>query len=183
MTLSARSATTPKELAQTIQGRLNALVSAHRLIRPGHSVTNGIRQHSNLGVLVRSVLSPYAVPAGPGDRTRLEIVGPEITVGETAATNIALVVHELATNAAKYGALSVPGGHVRISWTVAKGRLAFSWEEKDGPVITAPPEREGFGSILIRKSVNGGLRGDLIFHWNTDGLVVLVSVETERLEN
>ena len=87
----------------------------------------------------------------------------------------------MATNAAKYGALSVPGGRVRISWTLAEGRLALWWEEKDGPVITAPPEREGFGSVLARRSVSGGLRGDLNFHWKPTGLVVLVSAEVERL--
>lgn len=64
---------------------------------------------------------------------------------------------------------------------MAKGHLVLSWEEKGGPVITGPPEREGFGSVLARKSVSGGLRGDLTFHWNPDGLVVLVSAETERL--
>ena len=179
--LSARSATTPKELAETIQGRLGALASAHQLIRPGHSVAEAAKRKSTLGELVRKVLSPYADPAGTGDSARTEIDGPEIAVGAEAATNVALVVHELATNAAKYGALSVPGGRVRISWAVAKGRLALSWEEKGGPVITGPPEREGFGSELARKSVSGGLRGDLTFHWNPDGLVVLVSAETERL--
>ena len=181
MTLSARSATTPKELAQTIQGRLGALASAHQLIRPGRSVAPATKREITLGDLIRKVLSPYTEPVGTGDIARIEIDGPEIAVGAEAATNVALVVHELATNAAKYGALSVPGGRVRISWAVAKGRLSLSWEEKHGPLITAPPEREGFGSVLARRSVNGGLRGDLTFHWYPDGLVVLVSAETERL--
>jgi len=181
VTLSARSATTPKELAQTVQGRLGALASAHQLIRPRHSTAEAPRRESTLGELIRKALSPYAHPAGTSDSARTEIEGPEILVGAEAATNVALVVHELATNAAKYGALSVPGGRVRISWAVAEGRLALSWKEEGGPVITAPPEREGFGSILARKSVSGGLRGDLTFHWNPDGLVVLLSAETERL--
>ncbi|WP_426000294.1 sensor histidine kinase [Caulobacter sp. DWR1-3-2b1] len=181
VTLSAKSATTPKELAQTVQGRLGALASAHHLIRPGHSVADTTKRETTLGELVRKVLSPYADPPGTDGSARTEIVGPEIAVGSDAATNVALVVHELATNAAKYGALSVPGGRVRISWAVTKGRLALSWAEKGGPVITGPPEREGFGSVLARKSVSGGLRGDLTFHWNPDGLMVLLSVETERL--
>jgi len=179
--LSARSATTPKELAETIQGRLGALASAHQLIRPRYSGAEVTKRESTLGDLIRKVLTPYADPAGSGDCARTEIDGPEIAVGPEAATNVALVVHELATNAAKYGALSVPGGRVRISWTVANGRLALSWEERDGPVITGPPEREGFGSVLARRSIDGGLRGDLTFHWNPDGLVVFVSAETEHL--
>jgi len=181
VTLSARSATTPKELAATVQGRLGALASAHKLIRPGHSMAQTTKRETTLGELIRKLLSPYADPAGTGDNARTEIDGPEIAVGSEAATNVALVVHELATNAAKYGALSVPDGRVRISWAVAKGRLVLSWEEKDGPVIMGPPEREGFGSVLARESVSGSLRGDLTFHWNPDGLVVLVSAETERL--
>jgi len=181
VTLSAKSATTPRELAATLQGRLGALASAHQLIRPRISVAQAITRETTLGELVRTVLAPYADPAGTSDSTRTEIDGPEIAVGAQAATNLALVVHELATNAAKYGALSVPGGRVRVSWAVDNGRLAFSWEEKDGPVITGPPEREGFGSVLARKSVSGGLRGDFTFNWNPGGLVVLVSTETERL--
>ena len=179
--LSAKSATTPRELAETIQGRLGALASAHQLIRPRRSAAPTEKRETTLGELVQHVLSPYTDPAGTGEGARAEIDGPEIAIGAEAATNVALVVHELATNAAKYGALSVPGGRVRISWAVAKGRLALSWHEKDGPVIEAPPEREGFGSVLARRSVNGGLRGDLIFHWNPDGLVALLSAETERL--
>ena len=181
MTLSARSATTPKELAATVQGRLGALASAHQLIMPRHSAAHAIARETTLGELVRKVLAPYADPAGTSDSARTEIDGPEIAVGTQAATNVALVVHELATNAAKYGALSVPGGRVCVSWAIDNGRLALSWEEKDGPLITAPPEREGFGSILARKSVSGGLHGDLTFHWKPGGLVVLVSAETERL--
>ena len=181
VTLSARSATTPKELAQTVQGRLGALASAHQLIRSRHSTAPAIKQATTLGELVRKVLSPYADPSATDDNMRIEIDGPEIAVGAEAATNIALVIHELATNAAKYGALSVPGGRVHISWAVDQGRMVLSWVEKDGPVITAPPVRKGFGSVLARSSVSGGLRGDLNFHWNPDGLVAIVSAETERL--
>ena len=181
VTLSARSANTPKELAQTVQGRLGALASAHQLIRPRHSAAGATERETTLGELIRKVLTPYADPAGIGDSKRTEIEGPEIPIGAEAATNFALVVHELATNAAKYGALSVPGGRVHISWALAKGRLVLSWEEKNGPVITGPPEREGFGSLLARRSVSGGLRGDLNFHWKPTGLIVLVSTEMEHL--
>ena len=179
--LSARSATTPKELAAAIQGRLGALASAHQLIKPGRAADPAAKRETTLGELVRQVLLPYGQPAGAGGGERSEISGPEIIVGAEAATNVALIVHELATNAAKYGALSVPGGRVLISWVVAKGRLSLSWEEKDGPAIAGPPEREGFGSVLARRSVSGGLRGDLTFHWNPGGLVVFFSAETERL--
>ncbi|WP_309604049.1 PAS domain-containing protein, partial [Phenylobacterium sp.] len=179
--LSARSAATPREMAAAVQGRLGALAVAHQLIRPGDSAALDAGRETTFGELVRKVLSPYVDPAGTGDGARVRIDGPDIVVGAEAATNVALIVHELATNAAKYGALSVPGGRVHVSWAVAKGRLAFAWEEQHGPPIAGPPEREGFGGLLARRSVSGGLRGDLTFHWNPAGLVVLVSAETERL--
>jgi len=90
-------------------------------------------------------------------------------------------VHELATNAAKYGAFSVPGGRVHVSWTMANGRVAVVWEELGGPVVRGPPERGGFGSLLAQRSVTGQLAGDLAFHWNPDGLIVNLSAPAERL--
>ena len=181
VTLSARSAITPKELAATIQGRLGALASAHQLIRPGRSEAEASKRETTLCELIRKVLSPYAGPALTGGGACIEMEGPEMSVGAETATNIALTVHELATNAAKYGALSVPGGRVHISWALATGRLVLTWEEKDGPVITAPPKQTGFGTILARRSVSDGLGGNLDCHWNPTGLVVLISAEMGRL--
>ncbi len=182
VTLSARHATTPKALADTIQGRLGALAGAHRLIRPPQSgVGDGSERRASLNELVRAVLSPYIDPVSTGEDRRVEIDGPALPVGSDAATNLALVMHELATNAAKYGAFSVPGGRVFISWTAARGRLALSWEERGGPVVEGPPEHEGFGSLLARRSVSGQLAGDLVFHWNPEGLKVDLSAAVERL--
>ena len=146
VTLSARSATTAKDLAQTVQGRLGALASAHQLISPRHSVAEATKRETTLGELVRKILSPYVDPAGTDDSARTEIDGPEIAIGAEAATNVALVVHELATNAAKYGALSVPGGRVHISWAAAKGRLVLSWEEKRRMDPSSWPRPSGRGS-------------------------------------
>ena len=181
VTLSAKSANTPKELAQTVQGRLSALASAHQLIRPRRAASGIAKRETTLGELIQKVLSPYADSAGTGYSSQIKIEGPEISVGAEAATNVALVIHELATNAAKYGALSVSEGRVHISWALVKGRVGLTWEEKDGPIVTGPPEREGFGSLLARRSVSGGLGGDLNFHWNPTGLVVLISAATEHL--
>ena len=181
VTLSARSATTPKELAETIQGRLGALAVAQQLIRPRASKAQTNLRGTNMSELVQKIIASYVDPTGAGDGARIRIDGLEIAVGAEAATNVALVVHELATNAAKYGALSVPGGCVHISWTEAQGRFALSWREVGGPPITTPPQRKGFGSVLIRRSVSSQLGGDIIFHWNPDGLVVLLSAKTERL--
>ena len=168
-------------MAETIRGRLGALSSAHQLIRPLNPAVHAGKQATTLGDLVRAVLSPHLEPFSAGAEVRVTVGGPDIPVGGHAATNIALVLHELATNAAKYGALSVLGGQVRISWSAADGRLALSWQEVGGPRVAGPPEHSGFGSLLARRSVSGQLAGDLIFHWNPEGLVVLVTVSTERL--
>ena len=181
VTLSARSATTPKDMAETIHGRLGALASAHQLIRPKRLATEPARQKTTLDQLISAVLSPYTGPVEAGGDARAQIHGPEIYVGPDALTNLALVVHELATNAAKYGAFSVPSGRVHVSWTAENGRLALLWEERGGPVIAAPPEQEGFGSLLARRSVTGQFAGELVFRWNPEGLVVLLSAPAERL--
>ncbi len=182
VTLSARYSTTPKELADTIQGRLGALAGAHKLIRPRAAAGGEVTERRpSLGDLIRVVLSPYIDPARDGEDVRVAIDGPELPVGADAATNLALVMHELATNAAKYGAFSAPAGRVLISWKAVRGRLALSWEEQGGPAIDGTPAHEGFGSLLARRSVAGQLAGELVFHWNPHGLKVDLSAAVERL--
>ena len=180
VTLSARSAATARELAEAVQGRLAALASAHNLVLP-QRVPQQHRAQTTLEELVRAVLAPYIDPATPAGEQRVEIVGPEVSVGGEAATSLALVFHELATNAAKYGALSVSGGLVRTSWSVENGRLGFSWVEVGGPRVIGPPDHEGFGSILARRSMNGQLGGEMVSSWNPDGLAVALAASTERL--
>ncbi len=178
VSLSARSAATPAEMATTIQGRLGALAGAHRLIRPRHHVSQPVQRETVLDELIRAILSPYIEP---GAAERVVISGPATPVGGDAVTSLALVMHELATNAAKYGAFSTSGGGVHISWTAKKGRLALTWRESGGPIVSGPPEREGFGSQLARRSVAGQLDGRLAFEWKASGLIVRLSAPTERL--
>ena len=111
----------------------------------------------------------------------MAIAGPEVPIGGDAVTSLALVLHELATNAAKYGALSTPGGRIDVSWTVSTGKLELRWEERDGPTVHGPPAREGFGSMLARRSLNGQLQGDLAFDWDKQGLTVRLWAALERL--
>jgi two-component sensor histidine kinase len=91
------------------------------------------------------------------------------------------VLHELATNAAKYGALSTDEGHVRISWTIARGQLALIWEEHGGPPIESAPKHEGFGTQLARRSAGGNLGGTIAFDWKREGLLVHLSALQARL--
>jgi two-component system CheB/CheR fusion protein len=180
VTLSARSAATPKDLVKTIQGRLGALASAHVLIRTGRPGSIGER-NLTVDAVIRAILAPHADVAAPNGDVRVAIEGPEVAIGGEPVTSLALVLHELATNASKYGALSTPGGQVRVCWEVRNGRLELQWQERGGPLIDGPPEREGFGSVLARRSVTGQLNGELAFDWDRRGLTVHLSVATERL--
>lgn len=173
--LSARSALTPQDMAKTIRGRLDALARAHLLIRPGSPGGDSVVHGTTLAKLVGAIVAPYADPDNAGDSQRAVIEGPDVPISGDAATSLALVLHELATNAAKYGALSTADGHIRISWTVTQGQLALIWEEQGGPPIESAPKREGFGTLLARRSAEGNLGGKIAFNWKRGGLLVQLS--------
>ncbi|WP_372786816.1 PAS domain S-box protein [Phenylobacterium sp.] len=179
--LSARTATTPRELAESIQGRLGALASAHQLVRVRQVGSTPDQRETDLEDLVRTVLAPYVASSPIGDAARFVIEGPQMAIGGDAITSFALVFHELATNAAKYGAFSAAGGQVAITWSIGEGELQIVWRERGGPTVKAAPEREGFGSLLARRSVHGQLGGQLVYDWDPGGLVVSLSAATERL--
>jgi two-component sensor histidine kinase len=91
------------------------------------------------------------------------------------------LVHELATNATKYGSLSVEAGEVRITTTAREGRLELHWEESGGPEIAGPPEQTGFGTMLSELSIVQQLGGTIDRNWRPDGLTVTATVELARL--
>ena len=183
VTLSARSAATPQEMATTVQGRLGALASAHVLIRHNANKGSGlvVARQTTVRELVETILAPCTDLASTGRPKPAIIDGPDVAIGGEAVTSLALVLHELATNAAKYGAFSTPDGHLRISWQVNKNELAVTWEERGGPTIDAAPQRQGFESLLARRSVNGQLGGELEFDWEPEGLIVRLTTKLERL--
>jgi PAS domain S-box-containing protein len=180
--LSARSAKTPKELATNIDGRLNALAIAHDLILPSPTGPASVKARStNLEDLLRMVLSPYVDTQDDGRHARLLLDGTSVALGERAVTSFALILHELATNAAKYGALSVPGGSIHIGWSLIGDNLAMKWEERGGPPLAGTPKSSGFGTVLSNQSVRGQFGGKLFYQWNPNGLVVDLSIPMERL--
>jgi two-component sensor histidine kinase len=88
---------------------------------------------------------------------------------------VGVCLHELATNAAKYGALSRPQGHVRIAWSLTSdGRLVLSWSETGGPPVS-PPVRQGFGTRVMKQMVEGQFKGEMRFEWRPEGLVCELS--------
>jgi PAS domain S-box-containing protein len=180
--LSARSASTPKEYANNIRGRLNALAVAHDLILPTAKENGGTQaEPTGFETLLRRILSPYVeVPSDKFD-ARLVLDGPSVPLGARAVTTFALILHELATNAAKYGALSVEEGRLRITWACVDGVLKLKWEESGGPLINGPPKSEGFGTVISNHSVREQFGGKLSHRWDLKGLSVELDVPVERL--
>jgi len=175
--LSARSAGTPREMAEALRGRLDALLRAKDLIRPGIMGTEHESKHTTMDALVRTVLQPYE----NGSPARVILEGPDVPIGPKAATGLALALHETATNAVKYGALSRPSGSIRVTWVARGDDLHLEWDETGGPVIAETPQARGFGSILTERSVTGELAGKIEHDWRRNGLRLKLSVPLERL--
>lgn len=173
--MSVRDAASPQELASIVQERLSALARAHALTMPKDSAA-GSNDSVRLHMLLRTILAPYEGAGGGDDRLRIN--GDDVTLpGNT--TTIALILHELATNAAKYGALSSPSGTVTVECVAKKDTLALIWDERGGPRSDEPGE-EGFGSLLGRLA-SGQLGGTIEREWRPEGLRVTLTVLRDRL--
>ena len=127
--------------------------------------------------LVSSLIEPHL--QHESDRIRLE--GPSVNLGANGATSLSLVLHELATNAAKYGALSVPDGVLTVSWEVVGDTLTMEWTEAGGPPVTTPTHR-GFGSTLVDMSVRSQLRGSFDVEWRPNGMFARLALSLARLQ-
>jgi len=108
-------------------------------------------------------------PYRTGDSARITIEGPSVILPSDKAQAVALSLHELATNAAKYGALSQEAGRIFISWRLDNGALTLEWRETGGPQASKPSQ-EGFGSKIINASIKGQSRGNVSFDWRPEGL-------------
>jgi two-component system, chemotaxis family, CheB/CheR fusion protein len=127
--------------------------------------------------LIETITAPYFEQ----DRTAVTISGPDVPVRGKQAMSIALLLHETATNAAKYGAFSSPSGHVDISWSVQSEQLLLTWQERGGPSVNGQPEHEGFGSFLARLTAAGQLGGNISYDWKREGLTFCLSAPLARL--
>ena len=175
--LTARSSSDVDGMARALTGRLAALAKAHELIRPAIT-PGGAGAGADLEDLLRQLLLPHLC-GGPDQCT---IIGPGIALVADAAASIALVIHELATNAAKYGGLSTPAGKVEIEWRQDGDLLLLNWVERDGPAIRGEPEQCGFGSKLVDATVNRQLAGTIDYAWETTGLRVALSIPMKSLQ-
>ena len=121
---------------------------------------------AELHSLVKEELDAYC---GDGE-VRARIDGPHLMMRPDIAQTVAVALHELATNAAKYGALSVADGYVQVEWSCAPdGRLVLRWTETGGPPVK-PPTRQGFGTRVMDRMIRGQLKGEIRFDWRAEGL-------------
>jgi PAS domain S-box-containing protein len=159
-------ADTPARFVSAVEGRVAALARAHTLL--AHEGWAG----ADLAALVEQELAPY----GDGGGARVHAAGPPVRVSPHAAQPLGMALHELATNAAKYGALSVPGGRLDVTWRLDEdGGLDLRWVESAGPPVSVPT-RSGFGTMLIDASLRRQLGGTVDLEWNPAGLRVRLGV-------
>jgi two-component sensor histidine kinase len=124
--------------------------------------------------LVTQELSPYR----DSEDTRARINGPKLALEPDVAQAVAVTLHELATNAAKHGALSMPDGCVEVEWWCpAKGRLVLRWVETGSPAV-APPTHQGFGTRVMDRMIRVQLKGQMLFDWRPEGLTCEITVQT-----
>lgn len=175
-TITSRSTATSEDMARQLTQRLTSLGRAHDLIRP---LPGDQGKAALLGDLFAILLDPYDEKGAFEGRIRIAV--PRIGVGEQAATTLALVIHELATNSLKYGALSTDTGSLDISGEEEPEALTLKWLERGGPAIVEAPRQEGFGRKLVERSISQQLGGSIHADWLPEGAVVTLRVSKSRL--
>ncbi|KQX34302.1 hypothetical protein ASD04_16825 [Devosia sp. Root436] len=177
ISLSARSRPEVKTFADELRRRIYALGEAHDFVRPHSHVSHPPDNQGSLQSLIDRLMQPYCVDG----QARIVFHGEDGAIDDGAATPLALLFHELGTNAAKYGALSAAGGRVDLTGRAEGQRYHLTWKETGGPVIAGDAELSGFGSRLIALSIEGQLRGKLRRVWEPDGLRVEIDLPVDAL--
>ncbi|QND68426.1 PAS domain-containing protein [Mesorhizobium loti] len=175
--ITSRSTTTTNDMARELTQRLTALGRAHDLVRPVPGQTEAAS--ALLGDLLTVLLAPYDDLGAFSGRIRVSV--PRMSVGESSATILALIIHELATNSLKYGALSAETGTLDVSCSAHDDDVTIVWTESGGPLVEAPAGPPGYGSRLVERSVTGHLRGSIAYDWSKHGLVVTLKIQPQRL--
>jgi PAS domain S-box-containing protein len=166
-TVKLSRADTPEELKAAIEGRIQALANVHSLFVESRWI----------GAELTSIAAQELAPYSAEGEKRVRIDGPQMLLEPNVAQSIAVALHELATNAAKYGALSSADGRLDLAWThAADGRLDLRWTETGGPRVQ-PPTRQGFGTRIV-KQMSGQLKGDARFEWRPEGLCCEIALRT-----
>jgi len=171
ITQTKAQAGSAEEFADALEGRVRSMARAHGALIRGHW------EGAQLRPLVQDELAPYQSPGG----TNAVINGPDLALRPAAALALGLALHELATNAAKYGALSAADGRVTVRWALAPdGGIDLVWEEAGGPPV-GEPKRKGFGTLLVERSLSYELGGTTSLEFRPSGLVFRVAIPAEQL--
>ncbi|MEM8578380.1 MAG: GAF domain-containing protein [Pseudomonadota bacterium] len=155
--MTGRSAARAAEAVKDIQGRLSAMATADRLILPLAQGGDPADAATDLRALIEPLLAPFTRAGG----TRVDLAGPAVRIGSKAAASVALILHELTVNASKYGALGAPAGHLGIAWRTDDTHLHLEWTEDGAAETPEVNPSTGFGSQLLRLSVECQLRGTI----------------------
>ncbi|WP_339027990.1 HWE histidine kinase domain-containing protein [Bradyrhizobium symbiodeficiens] len=156
-----------KAYVNAVEGRINALARVHTIL----SLSSW--QGAELSRLIDEELAPYSLGG------QIVLAGPKVQLLPTTAQTLALALHELFTNSAKYGALSTRSGRLAIGWQVEDQLLTLSWEESGGPLVM-PPKSRGFGTRSLLASVESQLGGQAQFDWRAEGLLCRLEVPLKR---
>lgn len=174
--LTSRSAKSVEDMARDLTQRLMALDRAHDLVRP---LPNKQGKAALLGDLLAILLAPYDDAGAFSGRIRVAV--PRMGVGERAATTLAMIFHELATNAVKYGSLSAEAGMLDVSSRSTDEELVIVWAESGGPEVTGAPSRSGFGTGYVAKTLSRQFQGAIEHDWQPSGLVATLRVRNDLL--
>jgi PAS domain S-box-containing protein len=156
------------EFIQTLDGRIQSMATAHSLLSQSRWTGAGLVD------LVRHQLGPYTTEANTTVR------GPNVMLTAAATQAVAMVLHELVTNAAKYGALSSPEGRVSVEWEAPDGSLSIAWRETGGPTVTAPAPQSGYGTSLIRDLIPHELGGTVDLVMAPEGVRCTIVIPFDR---
>ncbi len=160
-----------EDFIRAVEGRINALAQTHELL------SRARWKGAELLRLVLDEMAPYQ-----GGTQRVTAIGPNVVVSPADAQTLAITLHELATNAAKYGALSRETGRVDVSWSFFEDRLALTWKESGGPPVKAP-QSKGFGTKIIHASFSDSRRSKVHFDWRPDGLICALSIALGSIDS
>jgi two-component sensor histidine kinase len=177
-TITSRSSDSVPDMAKQLTTRLLALGRAHDLVRP---LPGQVDDGALLGDLLTILLAPYDDMGAFSGRIRVSV--PRMAVGETGATALAMVLHELATNSVKYGALSAVAGTLDVAASVddESRDVVLVWTERGGPSVPPPRELSGFGSKLLTRTMTSQLNGSVEHNWSAEGVIITLRLDTNRL--
>ena len=162
----------PESVAETFAGRLSALAAAHDIL------TNGRWEAADMREIAEAVLEPHL-----DGKRRINLIGDGVALAPQMAVSVAMALHELSTNALKYGALSQASGGVDLSWSIARHsepRLRIEWREHGGPPVVEPTH-EGFGTRMLKRLLASELDGAVTLAFNRSGVECVIDAPVGRL--